>query len=742
MPQVWIKVVNLSIQASWLVMAVIVFRLVAAKAPKWSRVLLWGLVGIRLVCPVTLESIFSLVPSAQTISPDIMTQTDPSVETGIPVVNHTVNPLINYTLSPTPGDSANPLQVLIPVLSVIWLAGIGLLLIYTVVSYTRLRYQLATAVHLRDNICQSERVTSPFVLGLVHPKIYLPFAMDEVTQQAVIAHEQAHLLRKDHWWKPLGFLIVSVYWFNPLLWVGYLLFCRDIELACDEKAVREMDAQQRADYSQVLLDCTAHRHKVSVCPLAFGEVGIRERVKAVLCYKKPTAWMVAGVLVICCIIAAAFLTSRPVDAAQQTSESFIEQLYNSITLQDNEILFTIPSELPQDAEFDLYIAGRAEYEDGFSQSLHFWEEQQGQWQANQTYNIPYDSSYTDLTMDLFFRYTDGKTRDETIDLLAVIHETSQTLQTNGAIMLNEATGKACIAEILETLTLHQDNTVSFSIPEQIPVSKEGKTELTISLTATYSGKVTTECSMLKSQTGWKGGETYQGYLDPERGELLSVWLRVAFYTDLLPGTSVEYLSGYNELTPPFVYDTPAGYIEPSVMVDQQGREASVLYTMRDGYSTQVFFTLPEGVTITEYENAEPYQLFLLKDDEPIGRISLYKFGTIDSEELSYVDTGADQLPMQIFSEVALSNHAGYENYQVRRHWDTGATATAKYFWQDLSQTDEYGSAAAIPYQQVNCILTYDWDVMPYFVEMIFTEEAVSETELVSLAKDIQLTAAE
>ena len=630
MSQVWIRVVNLSIQASWLVLAVILFRLAVAKAPKWSRVLLWGLVGIRLVCPVTLESVLSLVPSAQTISPDIMTQADPTVETGISAVDNAVNPLINYTLSPSPSDSVNPLQVLIPVLSVIWLAGIGLLVIYAVISYARLRHRLATAVHLRDNIWQSEWVTSPFVLGLVNPKIYLPFEMDEQAQQAVVAHEQAHLLRKDHWWKPLGFLIVSVYWFNPLLWVGYLLFCRDIEFACDEKAVREMDASQRANYSQALLDCTAYRRIVSVCPLAFGEVGIRERVKAVLCYKKPTAWMVAGVLAICCIIAAAFLTNRPVDAAQ-----------------------------PPD----------------------------------------------------------------------------------GTEWLNKSNGKECIAEILETLTLHQDNTVSFSVPEHIPVSKDGKTELNIILSATYdSGKVI-KVPLLLDRSDWKGGETYQGYLDPERGELLSVWLRVAFYTDLLPETSVEYLSGYNELTPPFVYDTPAGYTEPSVMVDQQGRDASVLYTMRDGYITQLSFTLPEGATITEYGNAEPYQLFLLKDDEPIGGISLHKFGTIDSEELSYVDTGADQLPMQIFSEVALSNHAGYEDYQVRRHWDTGAVATAKYFWQDLSQTDEYGSAAAIPYQQVNCILTYDWDVMPYFVEMIFTEEAVSETEVASLAKDIQLTAA-
>lgn len=741
MTEGFIRCVNLSICASWLVLVVLLFRLLFKKAPKWSRVLLWGLVGVRLVCPFTIESVLSLVPSAETISYDMMMATEPALDTGISAVDQLVNPMIIASYSPNPANSANPLQILFSVLSVVWIVGIGLLILYSVASYGRLKYRVRTAIRLRDNIYQSEFVSVPFVLGIIRPRIYLPFSMDESLQESVIIHEQAHICRKDYWWKPLGFLILAVYWFNPLLWIAYLMFCRDIELACDEKAIREMDASQRADYSQALLDCTAHRHKVSVCPLAFGEVGIRQRVKAVLRYKKPTTWMVAGVLAICCIIAAAFLTSRPVDAAQQTSESFTEQLYSSITLQDNEILFTIPSELPKDAEFDLHIAGRAEYEDGFSQSLHFLEDQQGQWQANQTYKIPYDSSYTDLTLDLFFQYSDGKTQNETIDLLAVISEASDSLETDAAVELNEATGKACIAEILGTLTLHQDNTVSFSVPEHIPVSKDGKTKLMISLSATYSGETATVDSMLESQTGWKNGETYRGSLKSERGELLSVWLRVCFAAYEDENTYIEYLSGYNELTPPFVYDTPAGYTEPSVTVNQQGREASILYTMRDGYITQLSFTLPEGVTITEYENAEPYQLFFLKDEEVIGGISLHKFGTIDSEELSYVDTGADQLPMQIFSEVALSNHAGYENYQVRKHSDTGATATAKYFWQDLSQTDEYGSAAAIPYQQVNCILTYDWDVMPYFVEMIFTEEAVPETELASLAKDIRLTAA-
>ena len=630
MTEGFIRCVNLSICASWLVLVVLLFRLLFKKAPKWSRVLLWGLVGVRLVCPFTIESVLSLVPSAETISYDMMMATEPALDTGISAVDQLVNPMIIASYSPNPANSANPLQILFSVLSVVWIVGIGLLILYSVVSYGWLKYRIRTAIRLRDNIYQSEFISVPFVLGIIRPKIYLPFLMHESLQESVIIHEQAHICRKDYWWKPLGFLILAVYWFNPLLWIAYLMFCQDIELACDEKAIRGMNAVQRADYSQALLSCTVHPHVVSPCPLAFGEVGIKQRVRAVLHYKQPAFWMVITALVICGVVGIAFLTSRPADAA---------------------------------------------------------------------------------------------------------------LSPDGTEWLNKSNGQECIAEILETLTLHQDNTVSFSVPEHIPVSKDGKTRLTISLSATYSGEVTTVQNILGAESGWKGGENYRSTLESAEGELINVWLRVAFYTDTWSGTVVEYLSGYNELTPPFVYDTPAGYTEPSVVVNQEGREASVLYTMRDGYITQLSFTLPEGVTRTEYENAEPYQLFLLKDDEIIGGISLHKFGTTASEELAYVDTGADKLPMQIFSEVALSNHAGYEDYQVRKYSDTGATATAKYFWQDLSQMDKYGSAAAIPSQQVNCILTYDWDVMPYFVEMIFTEEAVSETEVASLAGDIQLTAA-
>lgn len=317
MSDFFLRLVNMSIAAGWLVLAVVVLRLLLRRAPKWIAVLLWGIVAVRLLCPFTIESALSLIPSAETVSPTIMTQREPQIETGVPILNSAVNPIITEAFAPEPMTSANPLQILIPVAAQLWLVGVVALLVYMAVSFLRVRKQVATAVLLRDNIYQSERVTSPFVLGLRHPRIYLPFAMDERDMAHVIAHEKAHIRRHDHWWKPLGFLLLTVYWFNPLMWLGYVLLCRDIELACDEKVVSELGAEQKADYSQALLTCSVSRRTVAACPLAFGEVGVKGRIKSVLNYKQPAFWIIAAAIVACAAVAVCFLTS-PVGSASTT----------------------------------------------------------------------------------------------------------------------------------------------------------------------------------------------------------------------------------------------------------------------------------------------------------------------------------------------------------------------------------------------------------------------------------------
>ena len=309
MSELFLKIVNMSISASWIVVAVLALRFCLKKAPKWVNALLWGIVAVRMVFPFSIESVLSLMPSAETISPTIMMEQTPSVQTGVPVLNHVINPVISGSLTPAPGASANPPQIWIPVLAWIWLFGIAALFLYSAVSYWCLRRKVCEAVILRDNIYQSENVCSPFVLGIIRPKIYLPYHMDSREMGHVIAHEQTHICRRDHWWKPLGFLLLTIHWFNPLMWLSYVLLCRDIELACDEKVIREMSNEQRADYTQALVACSVDRRLIAACPLAFGEIGVKERVKSVMNYKKPAFWIVLASVIVCAVIAVCFLTN-------------------------------------------------------------------------------------------------------------------------------------------------------------------------------------------------------------------------------------------------------------------------------------------------------------------------------------------------------------------------------------------------------------------------------------------------
>lgn len=265
MDDVFLKLVNLSISASWLILAVLVLRGVLKKAPKWVMPLLWGVVALRLVCLFSIESALSLIPSAETIPSEIVTETREPVLYEQATLDIVTNPTLPSAAEVPVGVSRQQAQVDFNIYSVLWLAGMAALLVHALVSAGKLKRKLATAILLRDNIYESEFVDSPFVFGVVKPNIYLPMHMDEGTAAYVIAHEHAHLARRDHWWKVLGYLVLALHWFNPLVWVAYILFCRDIELACDEKVVKGLDGAARADYSQALLSCAAPGRAVAAC---------------------------------------------------------------------------------------------------------------------------------------------------------------------------------------------------------------------------------------------------------------------------------------------------------------------------------------------------------------------------------------------------------------------------------------------------------------------------------------------
>ena len=309
MNELFLKIINMSISASWLVLGVLILRFVLKKAPKWVNILLWGIVAIRLICPFSFESALSLIPSAETFPEKVISGPSFDVQTGITPVDNRINDYLGDRYFEGVTVPANNGNNIMTILTIVWTIGILLLVAYTVISYWRLRRKVDTAVRYKDNIFQSENVKSPFVLGIIKPRIYLPFNMNGQDLEHVVAHEQAHIHRKDHWWKPFGFLLLTIHWFNPLVWLAYVLLCRDIELACDEKVIKELGNEQRADYTQALVACSVNRRMIAACPLAFGEVGVKDRVKSVMNYKKPAFWGVVLAVIVCVFVAVCFLTN-------------------------------------------------------------------------------------------------------------------------------------------------------------------------------------------------------------------------------------------------------------------------------------------------------------------------------------------------------------------------------------------------------------------------------------------------
>ena len=317
MAEIFQKALNMSIAAGWLILAVIALRLLLRRAPKRFRLLLWAVVGLRLALPWSIESALSLIPSAQTLPDGIMLERAPVLDTGISALNGAINPGFTAAFTPELGASANPLQVLLPIAAAFWMLGAAAMLLWALVSWLRLRKRVREAVRLEENVYECE-IASPFVLGLFRPRIYLPFSLENGERELVLAHERAHITAGDHIIKPLGWLLLAAHWYNPLVWLAYALFCRDIELTCDERVVRGLSLSDRADYSQALLDLSRPRGGVRACPLAFGESSVKGRVKSVLSYKKPAFWLVLLAVVVCVGAAVCFLTdpkeeAEPVD---------------------------------------------------------------------------------------------------------------------------------------------------------------------------------------------------------------------------------------------------------------------------------------------------------------------------------------------------------------------------------------------------------------------------------------------
>ncbi len=305
-----VTVLNMSINAGYAVIAVILLRIAMKRSPRWIVCLLWSFVGIRLVIPYSFESALSIIPSIKTIPDGFLDSAYPTVDSGISVVDRVVGTILPDLLPTQVNDVIYPAHEGMATLSLFWLMGIAVMMIYMTVSYVKVKRSVREAIKQTDNIYLCDSISSPFILGVINPKIYLPFGMSEEDMRYVILHERAHLKRCDHITKSVGYLLLAVYWFAPLVWISYILMCRDIELACDDAVIKELGADVKKQYSNALINCAASRKTAFSCPLAFGEVGVKTRIKNVLKYKKP-AFLRVTVSVLLSVIACVCLLTDP-----------------------------------------------------------------------------------------------------------------------------------------------------------------------------------------------------------------------------------------------------------------------------------------------------------------------------------------------------------------------------------------------------------------------------------------------
>ena len=310
MEQLFLHILNNAITVSVLIIAVIVVRALGKKMPKWILCLLWIVVAAKLVVPVQMKSILSLIPSGEPIPFNIALEKNPQINSGIRSIDGIVNPVIQKNLTPDPIASANPLQIWLYIGGIVWLIGMTCMLFYAVITYLLMKRRVRASVKIAKKVYECDDISDPFILGILSPRVYVPSGLSKEAREYILKHEFAHLDRRDYIWKPFGFLILSVYWFQPLCWIAYLLLCIDIEYACDEKAIKDIEDTEKAEYCRVLLEYSMPKKMITACPVAFGETDVKNRVKNVANYKKPTFWVIAGSIVVCVLVAVCFATSR------------------------------------------------------------------------------------------------------------------------------------------------------------------------------------------------------------------------------------------------------------------------------------------------------------------------------------------------------------------------------------------------------------------------------------------------
>lgn len=392
MKEIFFQILDMSVNASLLVLVVIGVRLVLKKAPKYIHCILWAMVALRLICPALPESEASLMPSSVPVSSVVLVE---------PQTESFTNALPPAQLPQMPIEQVEEQEPQIQwmdILCVVWLVGVATMAGYGAISYLLLRCRVAPSVQ-QDGVWLCDDVASPFILGVIRPRIYLPSSLDEDCRKSVLAHEKAHLRRKDHWWKPLGFVLLTIHWFNPIMWLAYILLCRDIEAACDERVVKGMEPEERKRYSEALLECAMPRRSIAACPLAFGEQGIKGRIKSVLNYKKPTIWIILATVVALSVVSVCFLTNP-----NQTLLAYVD-------VYDNPVIST--GRVPEGSYTRYTLTGYEEeleaFEDAMSKKKEWMDLTKHDWCALITYSITLERETIFFNDETYYIESNGDT---------------------------------------------------------------------------------------------------------------------------------------------------------------------------------------------------------------------------------------------------------------------------------------------------------------------------------------------
>ncbi|MEN3004875.1 M56 family metallopeptidase [Dehalobacterium formicoaceticum] len=303
LPDLFLKVLNMSITASLVMIFVMAARLLLKKAPKIFSYSLWSVVLFRLICPFSFTSAFSFLKvffhgsrSMDHIPNQIGMMAQPRMETGPDQVNAMINGSLPAAAVPYSG--ANPMEMIMFALSLIWVIGMMILVVYGVSSYFLLKRKVSTGMLLKDNVFESEKIAAPFVLGIIRPRIYLPLGLSETEKSFILKHEQTHIRRFDYIIKPFAFLVLCIHWFNPIVWISFVLMSRDMEMSCDEQVIKELGTEIKKDYSASLLSLAVNRGMISGSPLSFGETGVKGRITNVLNYRRPALWVIVAAIIL------------------------------------------------------------------------------------------------------------------------------------------------------------------------------------------------------------------------------------------------------------------------------------------------------------------------------------------------------------------------------------------------------------------------------------------------------------